>query len=62
MINNGIIISDVQHEFIEEKNEKREMCEVCSLKQICFERLKTDNMICKLFFEGNVKNGSFKIK
>lgn len=59
---NCIIIDGKQHNFVAEPQEQRELCSICSLKEACFDKLNADNMICRLYFNDKVKNGSFQLK
>lgn len=45
---NYIVVNGVKYNFIQEKNEDREVCQICSLKENCFTRLKPENMICNI--------------
>lgn len=58
-----IIIDGIEYIFIPEKNQKKECCEICDLKTICFARLKPDNLICDIHIDSNkgIVNGYYKI-
>lgn len=62
MKKNAIIIDGNEFDFIPEKNEKKECCwELCDLKDVCFSKLKSDNMICNIHKDKNkgIVNGYY---
>ncbi|QIG64922.1 hypothetical protein SJC03_248 [Bacteroides phage SJC03] len=58
-----IIIDGIEYIFIPEKNPKKECCEICSLKEICFARLKPENLICNIHINPSkgIVNGYYKL-
>lgn len=61
-IQNAIVIDGQIYEFVPEQNEKREMCQLCTLRDLCFTRLRAENMICRIHFNEEIKNGYYKLK
>lgn len=60
---NSITIDGENFVFIEDKIKERENCiNKCDLHDICFSKLKSDNMICRIHFNENVKNGYYQKK